>query len=458
MRLQNLECLIRLTHPGAVVYAETIEHLEERGFFVKRESGILLHPSSLGGFAGAKRWIDFLADAGVSVWQILPLGPVGLGNSPYQSPSAWAGEPSLATPCYDETGLDDFVAHESGWLPDYALFMALRERFGAPWQTWDEPLRMRDRDTLERYHKELAVPIRAICREQMHFFRQWNAIHAYANSRGVEILGDLPIYVAEDSVDVWCNPWLFRKDAVAGCPPDGFCADGQLWGNPLYDWNKLKETGYDWWLWRLRHTLRMVDRVRIDHFRAFDAYWAVPKSAPTARDGHWEDGPGLSFFRAVWSALGDVSIVAEDLGFLTPRVHALRESAGLPGMLVLQFAWSQGSAYLPHNHRENAVVYTGTHDNDTTRGWADSHPDEAAFARSYLGCEDILDGMLRAAWRSPARLAVAPMQDFLGLGSEARMNTPGTVGGNWDWQMNLDALTPALAAHIRVMNELYERN
>jgi 4-alpha-glucanotransferase len=470
-----------------------------------RRSGLLLHPTSLpGGFgigelgSEAFRWLDFLAAAGQSVWQVLPLGPTGYGDSPYQAFSSFAGNPYLlsvellaeegllqpaeleplrqlrqdrvdygaliplklgllelaaarfgrtATPA-QRAGLDAFSAANSDWLDDFALFTALKEENGGrSWLEWDAPLRLRDAAALARARERLAGAITRVRLWQWWFERQWQAVRNHAHHKGVELLGDLPVFVALDSADAWANQELLQLDAdgrplaVAGVPPDYFSVTGQRWGNPLYDWPRHEASGFAWWIRRVRANLRLYDRLRIDHFRAFEAYWRIPAGEATAVNGTWSPGPGQKLFSALQLALGTLPLIAEDLGVITPEVEALRDDNNLPGMKVLQFAFGGDphDPYLPHGYPRNCVVYTGTHDNDTTAGWyATLGESERSFVRRYLGCDDrqVPWQLLRVALLSVADLAVLPLQDVLGLGSEARMNTPGRAGGNWAWRFS----------------------
>ncbi len=483
---------------------------------------MLMHVSSLPGDTGigtlgasAYAFVDFLSRAGQRYWQVLPLGPTGFGDSPYQCFSTFAGNPyfiDLDALCADgylaqeeyknidwggdarvDYGLlyerrmrvfdavlarfkprppedfSDFCEENAAWLDDYALFAALKDAHGgAAFDVWDMALRRREPAALAAAARQYADGVLRHKMLQYFFFKQWRALKRYANDRGVRILGDLPIYVAGDSADVWSNPSLFRLDGelrpveVAGCPPDAFSADGQLWGNPVYDWTAARETGYAWWIARLRSCLELFDAVRIDHFRGFDSYYCIPAGAASAREGVWREGPGYAFFEAVRAQLPDLPLVAEDLGSLTESVHALRKRTGFPGMRVLQFAFGgDDSAYLPHNHERNCVVYIGTHDNDTLAGWfQNARADERERARRYLGAENAQAGaaaMLRAAAESVADTAVFTMQDLLALRSEARMNTPATVGGNWCWRATREQLSPTLADRLRGFTELYGR-
>ena len=492
----------------------------------ERSSGILLHPTSLPGDYGigdigpmAFRWIDFLAESGCSLWQVLPLGPTGYGDSPYQCFSAFAGNPYLVSPesllaedllhnndlvdrpDLPEDNVDfgrlipwklglldrayirfekqaapglggqfgEFQSAQALWLDDFALFMALKEvHGGAPWPTWEPPLRDRDPAALASALGEHQVAIQRQKFRQFIFFRQWEALRFYARQLSIRIIGDIPIFVAHDSADVWAHPELFHLDAkgnptvVAGVPPDYFSPTGQLWGNPLYRWDVHRTDGYEWWLARLRAVLEMVDIVRLDHFRGFAAHWEVPGKAKTAENGRWVTAPGIEFFEHVSLSLGDLPIIAEDLGVITPDVEEMRDHFGLPGMKILQFAFAGGPKddFLPHNYVENCIVYTGTHDNDTARGWYERvQDDEKDFYRRYLNRDgsDVAWDLIRACWASVAVFALAPMQDFLDLGNEARMNYPGDPSGNWTWRLPTDSMNPSLSARIKELNFLYLR-
>ena len=487
-----------------------------------RQSGVLMHITSLPGPYGvgtmgksAYAFVDFLKDAGQSCWQILPLTPTGFGDSPYQSCSAFAGNPYLIDlTMLQDRGLltreelenhnwgdradrvdfyalyqnklpvlrlaferfdiwqdfDSFCLENSSWLSDYALYMALKEENnGNPWYLWPEPEKLRQPEALYNARTRLKQSVRFYSFVQYLFFRQWEELKRYAHEKGVQIIGDLPIYVPLDSCEVWSEPELFQLDeqlkpeAVAGCPPDAFTEDGQLWGNPLYRWQKHKQDGYRWWLRRLQQAGKLYDVVRLDHFRAFEAYWSVPYGDETARGGHWEKGPGMDFFRAVQKTLPELPLIAEDLGYLTPEVLALRDETGYPGMKVLQFAFDsrEPSLYLPHTYIENTVCYTGTHDNMTLCQWlSESKPDVIAYAREYMGLneeEGLARGVLRTALGSVSRLCIVQLQDYLGLGSEARMNFPGTMGNNWTWRAQPDCCTPDLAQEIYELSRRYGR-
>jgi 4-alpha-glucanotransferase len=502
-----------------------------------RRSGILLHPTSLPGPEGvgdlgaaAHRFADWLDAAGQRVWQVLPLGPTGFGDSPYQALSSFAGNPLLVsmevlrnegwledadlagapegdrgTADYARAGpwkatrlalaarrfeegasseqrseLDGFAAREAGWLEDLTLFLALKDAHGGlPWTRWDPPLARRERRALAAARARHAGAIRTHLFAQWQFERQWAAIRARCRALGIAILGDLPIYVAHDSAEVWARPDLFRLDpdgepvAVAGVPPDYFSATGQLWGNPLYDWDAVAREGYGFWVERVRRTLALVDRVRLDHFRGFEGYWEVPAGASDARAGRWSAGPGARLFEALERALGPLPFVAENLGVITPEVEALRHRFGFPGMAILQFAFGtdpQAPTFRPHAYERDLVAYTGTHDNDTVVGWWEggagtsvrSEADiarEKAFALAYLGTDgrEMSWSMIRAIAASVADTAIAPLQDVLGLGTDARMNRPSTLGGNWRWRVCEEALTAERADRLRALVRMYDR-
>lgn len=488
-----------------------------------RAAGILMPVSSLPSPYGigslgkqAYQFVDFLAQAGQQYWQILPIGPTGYGDSPYQSFSAFAANPYFidldtlvtdglltraevdaadfgadaatidyyklylnrkpllekAVARFDRAGAEfgAFTAQSADWLPDYALFMALKEENGqVAFSHWPEALRARDEETLAAARRRLAQSIAFWEVAQYLFYAQWHALKTYANAKGVELVGDIPIYVSPDSSDLWANPELFQVDKkgalteVAGCPPDAFSADGQLWGNPLYDWKYHRKTGFAWWVRRMRHASSVYDVVRIDHFRGFEGYYAIPAADDTAVHGTWRKGPGCDFIDALNEKLPGVRIIAEDLGFLTDGVRELLAHSGYPGMKVLQFAFDsrEESDYLPHNYAHNSVVYTGTHDNTTTADWAQSAPaEDVAFCRQYLDItpgRDFTRACVRAALGSVADTCVIPMADWLGLGKEARINTPSTLGGNWLWRMDAQAVTPALTQEILTLTSMYGR-
>ncbi|GAC1429194.1 MAG: 4-alpha-glucanotransferase [Chloroflexota bacterium] len=499
---------------------------------MNRGSGILLHPTSLPGPFGigdlgpaAYEFIDFLAAARQTTWQILPLGPTGYGDSPYQTFSAFAGNPFLISPrALVDDGLlpasaldgvpafpaqrvdygavipykqrllaqafahyqvqaapalrravDEFAARQQSWLAPFALFMALKDAHdGRPWTEWESDIAAREPDALARWGEKLAESVQRHSYNQYLFFHQWERLKGYAAGKGIQVIGDAPIFVAHDSADCWANRELFylepdgRPSLVAGVPPDYFAVTGQRWGNPLYRWDVMAADGYAWWIERLRMVLSTVDVLRLDHFRGFAAYWAIPGDAPTAEKGQWDPGPGIPFFAAVEQALGRLPIIAEDLGVITPDVVELRDRFGLPGMKVLQFAFDTfesgpNNPHLPHNFTANSVVYTGTHDNDTTVGWyATASPRDQEYARAYCratGTEPaaVTWDIVQVAYASVAHTAVVPLQDLLGLGSEARMNQPGKSGGNWQWRCTPDMLTADLAARVKAASQLYGR-
>ncbi len=442
---------------------------------IRRAAGLLLHPTSLphhpdGLDAAAREFFAWAEAAGVSVWQVLPVGPPGEGGSPYAALSAFAGDPSWFS---DAKGphpdaVAAFGEEHAAWLDDWALFAALKDAHGGlPWFAWDEPLRRRDPAALAQSAAALADRVSRHRRAQHVFLTRWSKLRALARDRGVTILGDVPIYPALDSADVWAHQDLFHLDAqgaptrVAGVPPDYFSATGQLWGNPLYRWDRLRDTGYAWWIERLKHGLVLHDELRLDHFRGFAGYWSVPAEAETAEDGVWEPGPGLALFDAVRAALGGLPFVAEDLGVITEDVSALRRALDLPGMRVLQFGFdAKDSDHAPHRLTKDVVVYTGTHDNDTTRGWfASLDPAMKARVLDYVGgtADGVSWSLIRAAYTSVADLAVSPAQDVLDLGSEARMNVPGVAQGNWSWRAASDAFTPELALRLRRLADDTER-
>lgn len=489
-----------------------------------RASGVLMHITSLPGPHGigtmgrhAKKFIDFMQAAGQKYWQMLPVGPTGYGNSPYQAFSAFAGNPFLidldqlvkegyitketlnkydleatATKvdydkiiagkikvlkeCYksfkqkhDTHEMDKFkkVHH---WLEEYSVFMALKGHFNdKPWQKWDKPYKERQAKALNTFKKDNAEEIEFWVFLQWVFYKQWMAMKAYANKQGVEIIGDMPIYVSSDSADTWAHTELFYFDkkcnpvAVAGCPPDAFSETGQLWGNPLYDWKKNEATGFKWWIKRMKSSMELYDIIRIDHFRGFESYWEIPAEDETAENGRWVKGPGMKLFNAIDKAIPSLRIIAEDLGYLTDAVVKLREDSGYPGMKILQFAFDsrEESDYLPHNYDHHCIAYTGTHDNDTVVGWFENAaPEDVEMAIEYLALtkkEGYHWGYIRGAWSSVADIAIAPMQDFLGLGTEHRMNIPSTIGGNWEWRVTEKQLSKSLAKRMRRLTKLYGR-
>ncbi|MBE5786021.1 MAG: 4-alpha-glucanotransferase [Clostridiales bacterium] len=482
-----------------------------------RESGMLLHITSLpekGGIGtlgqAAYDFVDFLADAGMKIWQVLPVGPTGYGDSPYQSTSTYAGNPMLIdlktlenegllpagafNPLPDSNrvdyeavraqkeallhqayGMNDFslemqtFAKREPWVETYALFMALKMHFGGgSWMEWPQELRMKEEKEIAHYQEMLKSEIGYHIFVQWIFRRQWNKLRSYANKKGVKLFGDMPIYVAEDSADAWGNPEIFQFDAsrrpvkVAGVPPDYFSEDGQLWGNPLYDWKKLSKRKYDWWIARLKAMGKLYDLLRVDHFIGFANYYAIPFGATNARIGKWHDAPGHGFFRQVRKDAPEVHIIAEDLGEVNDRVKRLLKFCGYPGMKVLTFAFGGEDAnpHLPQNHTENSIVYTGTHDNNTVLGWwADADEKVRNHVRTLLNMDeesDVAGRMIEAAFASVADTAIIPMQDFLRLGGLARMNTPGTVGNNWWWRMTAPA-PDTVKQEIRALIEKYNR-
>ncbi len=489
-----------------------------------RESGILMHITSLPGPYGvgtmgkyAREFVDFLKEAGQSCWQILPLTPTGYGDSPYQSCSTFAGnyylidletliaegllkksEVSKIKWCDREDKADfgllynnrlkvlrlaygrfrggkefeKFCADQAAWLPDYALFMALKGRNGGkPWYQWEDDLKFRDVDAMDEIREELKDELRFYSFVQFKFFEQWTALRSYANDSGIKIIGDVPIYVPLDSVEVWSNPELFQLDEeldpidVAGCPPDCFSEDGQLWGNPLYAWEKHEKTGFAWWVSRMAAAAKLYDIVRLDHFRGFEAYWAVPYGDKTARNGKWVKAPGMAFVRALKKNLPELKIIAEDLGFLTQEVLDLLKESGYPGMKVLQFGFDAKapSEYVPYNHIPNSVVYTSTHDSHTCLQWLQETDEETLdYATAYMGLneeEGLTWGVIRTAMASVSNLAMAQFQDYLELGEEGRMNCPGILSDcNWTWRAKCGTMTSALAKRIHRLTVIYGRN
>ena len=490
-----------------------------------RKSGILMHISSLPSKYGigkmgksAYDFVDFLVSAGVKCWQILPLSPTSYGDSPYQSFSVYAGNPYfidfetlkreglIKKSDYEDIKWQDndhqvnysiiynncfkvlrqayktykrdiskryktFVEKNSSWLDDYALFMALKfKNNGKPWYEWDKKLAMRDSNALKKASEELEKETEFFKFIQYKFFRQWSNLKKYANDKGVEIIGDMPIYVSYDSVEAWVSPELFQFDKhkkpkdVAGCPPDDFAVTGQLWGNPLYDWEYHKKTGYKWWIDRLQFSASIYDIVRIDHFRGFESYYAVPYGDETAENGEWRKGPGAELFKAAEKALGKLNIIAEDLGFITEDVYKMLADVGYPGMKILQFAFGEDSAneHLPHNFTSsNCIAYTGTHDNETLKGWVSSQSsDTLKYCMAYLGVKkkkDIPKNIIKQTWSSVAQTAIAQMQDFLNSDASARMNTPSTLGNNWQFRTSEDDFTDKLAKRILKLNKMYNR-
>lgn len=493
---------------------------------MNRGSGIIMHIASLPGKYGigtfgkeAYDFGDFLKKAGQKYWQILPLGPTSFGDSPYQSFSAFAGNPNfidfdilrksgllkkedydsinfgknledidyglifkeklkILRKAYDNfklkkfEGLEEFQKKEAYWLDDYSLYMALKSHFDLKsWQTWDEDIRLRKKEAMCTYEVKLKEEIIFWKFLQYEFYKQWNALKSYVNDLGINIIGDMPIYVAEDSADVWGNTeaFLLNKKTlkpleVAGCPPDIFAATGQLWGNPIYDWNYMEKTDYKWWVDRIRQSLNLYDVLRIDHFKGFESYWAIPYGDETAENGEWVKGPGIKVFNAIKDKLGDVNIIAEDLGTLTEETIKLRDDTGFPGMKILTFGFDTDSTnpFLPHNYEKNFIVYTGTHDNDTIRGWMETTApkEQVEKAIEYLSLtkeEGYNWGVIRGVWSSIADISIAQMQDFLNLGNEARINMPSTLGMNWRWRVKEDAFTDELAEKIYKITKIYGR-
>ncbi|OCA99511.1 4-alpha-glucanotransferase [Clostridium beijerinckii] len=494
---------------------------------MNRSSGIIMHIASLPGKYGigtfgkeAYKFGDFLKKAGQKYWQILPLGPTSFGDSPYQSFSAFAGNPyfidfdilrqdgfldesdyypvnfgessedidyglifkeklRVLKIAYEkfklrqDKDLIKFQEAEAYWLDDYALYMSIKKHFDLKsWYEWDEDIRLREPEAINRYKILLEDEIGFWKFLQYEFYKQWNNLKAYINNLGIEIIGDMPIYVAEDSADVWGNPeaFLLNKNTlkplkVAGCPPDIFAATGQLWGNPIYDWCYMGKTDYKWWVDRIRQSLNLYDVLRIDHFKGFESYWSIPYGDLTAENGEWVKGPGIKVFNAIKDELGEVNIIAEDLGTLTEETIKLRNDTGFPGMKILTFGFDSDSSnpFLPHNYEKNFIVYTGTHDNDTVRGWIEktAPKEEVQRAIMYLGLnkeEGYNWGFIRGAWSSIANISIAQVQDFLNLGNEARINLPSTLGNNWRWRVKKDVLTDQLAEKIHQITRTYGRS
>lgn len=491
----------------------------------ERSSAILLHPSSIPGKEGigtlgkkAYEFVDFLIQAGQKLWQICPLGPTGYGDSPYASFSAFAGNPyfidledlvergfldkldilledcntekveyekvyqykfEILKKAYINFKLKEdkvinekyvrFVKENSYWLEDYATYMSVKRHFGGQsWEHWDDDIRLREETAMETYREKLSDEIACLKFEQYIFFEQWDRLKSYANRNYVRIIGDIPIYIAMDSADAWANPEIFLFDeerkpvSVAGVPPDYFSETGQLWGNPLYNWDYMKEEGFSWWLNRIKINLEMSDILRFDHFRGFAAYWAVPASDDTAINGEWKKARGYDLFEKIFEVYGELNMIAEDLGTITPDVLKLRDDFGFPGMKILQFAFDteEGNNALPHDYIRNTTVYTGSHDNDTVRGWYDSAKDlDKEYAKEYMNSndKDIVWDMIKTAWSSVSVIAVATLQDVLELDSKGRMNTPGTLGGNWEWRYKEGDLSLDLAEKLKKITELYER-
>ena len=443
--------------------------------FDRRRAGALLHIGSLeGGLGrGGRAFIDWLAAAGFSVWQILPVGPTGSDGSPYWVRSDFAGNPAFIDsnewPDLNSSAYPAFLASAQHWLDDYALFEVLSfVQGGAPWWSWPPDLRDRHPEALGRARQQYASELDRVKGVQFAFYTQWQRLREHASARGVRLFGDLPFYVAPDSAETWAHREQFQLDAtghptaVAGVPPDYFSATGQLWGNPLYNWDQGQQDHFKLWRARVNAQIQRVDVLRIDHFRALAAYWSVPAGAPDARGGEWRKTPGEALMGLLWDDLGNLPIVAEDLGVITPDVEALRKGFELPGMRVVQFAFSGEATnpHLPHMHERDSVVYTGTHDNDTTLGWYRTLPENARQQVDFflrLTPNAMPDALIRAALGSVGGLSVVPVQDLLSLGSEARLNTPGTATGNWNWRLNPGALTQELAQHYRALNGIYGR-
>jgi 4-alpha-glucanotransferase len=506
-----------------------------------RSAGILLHPTSLPGTYGigdlgteALRFCSYLKDSGIKIWQVLPLNPTGYGDSPYQSLSAFAGNPLLisletlaaeglldkqalhplpdfpeghvdfskvipwkfnllrkaasnffgSTTCEQKNDFESFTHQNQAWLDDYALFMAAKDAHeGRVWTEWEPKLASRQHAAITKWSEKLSSEIAAYKFWQYEFFRQWNAIQEDCARRGIRIMGDIPIYAAHDSADVWAHPEMFWLDEkgnplkVSGVPPDYFSATGQLWGNPLYRWDVMRASGYRWWIERLRASLKMFDMVRLDHFRGFEAYWEIPAGEPTAMHGKWVKGPGGELFQVLTDALGPLPIVAENLGVITPEVEAIRKRFDYPGMAILQFAFStdpQAPTFRPHNYGQQLVAYTGGHDNDTMFGWwrsgvAQSTRTQADVKKEYADAQNYFGFsanefdrevnwiFIREVMKSVANTVLFPMQDVLGLGSEARMNTPGTLGGNWTWRLGANSLRVADQSRLKLLAEIFER-
>ena len=495
-----------------------------------RYGGILLHPTSLPGEYGigdlgpeAYKFIDFLEKCEQNLWQVLSIGPTGYGNSPYQCFSAFAGNHLIISPeklieirlltkkdckpqeLFSDSNVDfskvipykeevlkiafekflqnrplklekefnEFKYKHSFWLKDYSLFMSIKHAHDfKPWNKWGEELRYRNISTLNRWQKEYEKEIEFHSFIQYLFFKQWNEIKKYGNLKNIKIIGDIPIFVAYDSVDVWVNPENYILDEkrvlkfVSGVPPDYFSATGQRWGNPLYNWSLMKNQGYHWWIQRIKHNLELVDILRIDHFRGFESYWQIPAYENTAINGEWIKGPGLDFFISLKDALGNLPIIAEDLGLITPDVENLLYQTGFPGMRVLQFAFEESDSssannkYLPHNFHSNTIVYTGTHDNQTTRAWFENLSEK--FKKKVLDYtnsngSDIVGDLIRLAWSSVANMAIIPLQDLLRLGDEARMNLPGSMRNNWEWRFSWNQVTSYHVKEMRSLSRLYDR-
>ena len=510
-----------------MTYQQKINNVKSLGGMkVNRGSGIIMHIASLPGKYGigtlgkeAYEFGDFLKKAGQKYWQILPLGQTSYGDSPYQSFSAFAGNPyfidfdmlkedgllnkkdyykvnfgnnpesidysiifvkkmKILRIAYENSkknkpsDLEIFEKEESFWLDDYALYMTIKSDFDLnSWQTWDDDIKFRKEEALNKYRKDFSDEIGYWKFLQYEFFKQWKNLKTYVNDLGIEIIGDIPIYVAEDSADVWSNPDAFLLDKetlkplkVSGCPPDMFSETGQLWGNPIYDWDYIDKTGYKWWIDRIKQSLKIYDVLRIDHFKGFESYWSIPAGDKTAEFGEWVKGPEMKIFDAIKDKLGDVNIIAEDLGTLTEDTIKLRNNTGFPGMKILEFAFDgpSNNPFLPHNYEKNFIAYTGTHDNDTVIGWIETTggKEEVKKAKEYLMLneeEGYNWGFIRGIWSSIANISIAQMQDFLGLGNEARINFPSTLGGNWQWRVKDGVITDKLAERIYKLTKIYGR-
>lgn len=497
---------------------------------MERSAGVIMHIASLPGKFGigtfgkeAYEYVEFLFESGLKYWQILPLGQTGYGDSPYQSFSAFAGNPYFIdfdilnkegflkeeeyidenygdNEEYIDYGLlfevkylvlrrayenfksldndylkkdfNNFIEDNKSWLDDYSLYMSVKGKFNlVSWQEWDEDIKKRKPEAITRYKEELSDEVGFWSFVQFIFFKQWNELKSYANEKGIKIIGDIPIYVAEDSADVWSTPeaYLISSDtlkpiAVAGCPPDAFSETGQLWGNPLYNWEYMNKTGYKWWIKRVRESLKLYDVVRIDHFRGFESYWEIPYDEDTAINGKWVKGPGIKLFDAIRKELGEINVIAEDLGYLTEEVINFLEETKFPGMKVLQFAFDarEESNYLPHTYTQNCIAYTGTHDNDTFRGWFEltGSKSDVEYCKDYLALtenEGYNWGFIRGAWGSVANVSIALMQDFLNLGNETRVNFPSTLGDNWKWRAKKGSYDIELANKIYRYTKMYGR-
>lgn len=494
---------------------------------INRSAGILLHPTSLPGPYGigdlgyeAFKFVDFMKKSGQKLWQVFPLGPTGYGDSPYQCFSAFAGNPLLISPDtlveeklldisdvqnipnFDinniqfgevinykhfllekaftnsvernivSEGYEEFCEKNSFWLEDYALFMAGKKHYqGKIWADWDKDFASRKPDALKHWREKLSRDVEYQKFIQFHFFKQWNALKAYTNEKGISIIGDIPIYVSYDSSDVWANPELFsvneegRLTSVAGVPPDYFSPTGQLWGNPLYKWEEMKKDNFAWWIKRFSQIYNIVDIARIDHFRGLEAFYKIPGDAKTAESGEWVKAPGMEMFKALREQLGDVPILAEDLGVITPEVEELRDHFELPGMKILQFSFGENGdkKFLPHNHIQNCVVYTGSHDNETTRGFFEREKAENSgiyeAAQDYMNyyCDNICDALIKTAYASVANIVVIPLQDILNLDNSARMNYPGKPAGNWTWRFTSNQINGELAEKYHKLVKIYSR-